>query len=90
MVTVVECSGGAKYRRAWMVVDGQGERVTVTRSLPHAVDAAACLLVALERELDEAEARDQAAHQALRDRERDHPRDPWAAGVRRQVLGGAA
>ena len=42
--TVVECSGGAKYRRAWAVVDEAGEMVSVTVSFRHALDAAACFM----------------------------------------------
>jgi hypothetical protein len=44
MATVVECSGGAKYRRAWAVVDEAGEMVSVTVSFRHAIDAACCYM----------------------------------------------
>ena len=45
MVTVVECGGGAKYRRAWALVDERGDTLSVTTSLRVALEGAAHFLV---------------------------------------------
>jgi hypothetical protein len=44
MATVVECSGGARYRRAWAVVNEDGSTIAVTTSFRHALESAARLL----------------------------------------------
>lgn len=48
MVTVVECSGGAKYRRAWALVREDGGTLSVTTSLTVALEAAAMDLTYLD------------------------------------------
>jgi hypothetical protein len=85
MATVVDAGlQGAAYRRTWVALDERGETVTFTFSFPHAVDAAACYLAGAERELAAAEARDQAAHQAAKDRAREP--DRWPTGTGRPAL----
>jgi hypothetical protein len=77
--TVVDAGlQGAAYRRTWVVLDERGETVTVTFSFPNGVDAAACYLAAASRELEAAEARDQATYQAAKDRAREPGR--WPVG----------